>query len=144
VGIRLACPTSSVVTMVTTGMKLQLSLFFFGSLVSFPAWYIFSCEHDVIAKWQSKKGSFAYCSTNYAFNAWWVQLLPPASYNLHICGKLPGSLALLAVLSPTAPTFKVSHFYPWCHACKKSYQAFRVLCATKNGTSLGRTLLAHC
>jgi len=27
VRIRLACPTSSVVTMVTTGMKLQLSLF---------------------------------------------------------------------------------------------------------------------
>jgi len=58
VRIRLACPTSSVVTMVTTGMKLQLGLFFFGSLVSFPAWYIFSCEHDVITKWPSKKRKF--------------------------------------------------------------------------------------
>ena len=41
VRIRLACPTSSVVTMVTTGMRLQLSLFLLG--------------HDVIAKWQRKK-----------------------------------------------------------------------------------------
>ena len=35
------------------------------------AWFLFSCEHDVIGKDQSKKQDFARCSTNYnMLNAW--------------------------------------------------------------------------
>jgi len=60
-----------------------------------------------------------------------------ATRYLDTCDKLPGTLALLAVLSPSAPTLKLSPLPPGHHTHEKRYQALCVLCVTENGVGLG-------
>ena len=84
-----------------------------------------------------------YCSINYTFNACVYDRCPRY---VDTCGKLPATLVLLEVLSPSASTFKTSFLspcFPWCHAHENRYQALCVLHATENGAGLG-TRLATC
>ena len=70
------------------------------------AWYLFSCEHDVIGKWQKFQNKKAgLCILFDQLNFHHLVCITVAPHWLDTCGKLPCTLALLAILSPSVPTF---------------------------------------
>ena len=117
------------------------------------AWYLFSCEHDVIGKWWKFSEQTAWVSVFLNWlHAHRSVYITTILHLLDTCGKLPATLALFAVLGPVHPrTIKpfLPSFLSWHHSREKRYQAlssFSVLMATESWAGPGNeaSITWHC
>ena len=89
-----------------------------------------SCAHYVT--FQNEKAKFRLLFNRLHVLCFCISQSPPPPYMIVVSYLVP--LLLLFWAPVRIMKSFLPPFYPWRHACEETYQALRILCATKRGT----------